>query len=1406
MKGYLKKCTLLIVLLGFSISSFTQLNINEISARKGVIDEDSDNVDWFEVYNSGSETIDLSNYTFTDDPEEIDKWILPTVNIDPGEYILILASSKDRIESFDHWESVVFNYNLWAYFLGSTNPAPSWYLPSYDDSAWSQSVGGIGYGDGDDNLELESPVQSIYMRTSFNIVDIDNIDKIILHADYDDGFIAYMNGEEFARSGNVIGDFPDYDVSVTEIHEANLYLGEQPEKFALYPEDFTGVLLEGENVLSIHVVNESLGSSDITSNFYLSLGISNDSYDYNDVPYFFEEAPSYLHTNFKLSGGETLGIYDSNGVLADQKLIDGDLPYGVSMGRNPDGIGEWCLFNTPTPNESNNSSICFSGIEPQPILSLESGYYEGSQTVSINSFSENPAIRYTLNGDEPTINSMIYEGPLEINENTVLSVKVFSSENALPSQVLDRTFFIDDENHNLPVFSIITDSLNLWGWETGIYVDGPNADLDNYPYYGANFWEPWSKWSRLEYFDRDQVKQAEETFDLEIHGGWSRAEPQKSFRLDFKSIYSGDLEFPIIPDKPYVTSYNNFNLRNGGQHFGSDKMQDAFIGRMMRDTHVDYMGYEPALVYLNGEYWGVYGIREKIDESFVESNHLVDKDEVNLLNSWNTLHGSGDHFFESYDVLMNIDVDDPSFYNEFDNRFDVLNYTDYFIVETYGGNLDWMGIAWGLNNTKLWRPESENGKWRYVLYDTDACFGGFGNDPWDNFIDYARNPSSPSEHSDIFDKVLENTEYKHLFVNRYADLMNTVFQPDNFENTFYGMKQDLENAMPEHIDTWGVPNDMGDWAYFIDNILNYNSQRLDWSRFIINQEFELNGEVDVDLDVLPLSNSGRIQISTIIPEQYPWSGVYFDGCPVQITAIPNSGYVFDHWEPNVFWDENNNNQQITVNIDEAASFVAVFVGEAEVPVLQISEINYNSHPSIDAGDWIEIHNTSDIAVDITDYEFGDSNEQMSFDIPLNTVIPPNGYLVLVNSTEQFQTIHPMVTNFIGDINFSLSNTGEFIFLKNHLGEEVLTMEYNNNNPWPQGANGNGRTLELSNANDYNNPESWFDGCMLGSPGVAYSLCSPDIVFSEINYNSLSSIDSDDWVEIKNVGVANIDLTGWKFSDGNSDNVFVIQSIDLEPEAYLVINRNDELFDSVYQCHNIGNLQGPFIYGLSADEENLLLFDDQDKLVYSMHYKGDEPWPTGANGEGLTLELDDLSQSPNDPNNWFVGCPQGSPTQAYEAACSQSLSVSVEENDGVLLATTTGGTPTYTYQWILDEEIVGNSNEITMNENGIYVAVVIDENDCTASSQPYEITNVGVTDYISSELKIFPNPARNKFVISGLVGESRIAIHSIEGKLVRDLGLIKDNYIVVNSELWSEGVYFITVENGSEIMIKKIAKN
>ena len=784
------------------------------------------------------------------------------------------------------------------------------------------------------------------LRKEFQIADIDDITHLLFHADYDDGFIAYLNGVEIMRSNNFANFSPSYNEFTSVEHEAVLYTGGIPEHQLFKPEEVHELLTNGTNLLAIRVHNASASSSDMSSNFFLSAGISSTNYNYQTLPSWIIPPLVLPHADFKLSHGETISISDSNENVIDSVFIPFDITHTISKGRIPDGVGNWCYFNTPSPNLSNDQNTCFSGIVTSPVLDLPSGWYQAPNQVNVST-SANATSYYTTNGDVPGVNDNVVNGPIYIYSTTVLSVRSFNPNGQmLPSAIVDRTYVIDEENHNLPVVSIITDEDNLWDWNSGIYVSGPNATT-NYPYFGSNFWQPWSRKSRMEFFDASRVKQFEAQFDLEIHGGWSRAEPQKSFRIDAKSIYTGDIEYALIERKPAITQYNNFNIRNGGQHGASDRIQDAVISRLGENTHIDRMGYQPCIVYLNGAYWGLYGIREKIDEHYVESNHGISSKDIDLLNWDGALAGSADHFAQSYSMIQNTVLSDPNFVDVLSTRFDIDNYIDYFIFQTYIQNMDWLGIAWGLNNIKLWRPDTAGGKWRYVLYDTDAAWGHFGQNIYQNYLALARNPSSPNAHSAIFNRALNNNAFKCRFTNRYDDLINTTFQPNNVNIIVNELKASIQLAIPDHIATWN--NQMGPysytgWEYDVNDIKLYNSARISTARQHINESLSLQGQKQVSLDALPES-SGHVQMNSILPS-LPWSGIYHGGCPVTAKAIPGNGFTFSHWYSTAPAYNNLNIDSIEIALASNTTLIAHFDTCKNVIDVDILPVNKNLRASI----------------------------------------------------------------------------------------------------------------------------------------------------------------------------------------------------------------------------------------------------------------------------------------------------------------------------------------------------------------------------------------------------------------------------------------------------------------------------
>ncbi|MCH2021571.1 MAG: CotH kinase family protein [Saprospiraceae bacterium] len=810
-----------------------QLLLNEISSVRGYEDSNGKDCDWLEIVNIGSSPIDLSNYFLSDDLSNLDKWNLPEEYLDSMQHMLVLCSGLNKRYRVRNWQSIINRSSPWHYILGNSEPDSNWKSPLYTDTAWSVGYMGRRFGKNNDRA-LISGVSSFYLRTNFIVSNLSSIQKLILHADYDDAFIAYLNGVEIARSINIHGQPNDKSLAISE-EEALVYRNLSYEKYIIDNRLIDSVLIVGENVLAIEVHCVDSISDDMRARFYLHAGINSDSTYFNLQANWFEDILTLYHANFKISNNETIYISDAAGNILDQKSITTNRSL-ISEGRCPSGIGSWCYFENPSPGLSNNINWCYNGISEEPNISLTSGWYTSSQYLTID-VPKNSTVYYTLNGDVPDTNDYKYTDTLWFDSTTVLSVRAFSN-NLLPSKVIDRTFFLNEENFGLPVFSIITDSLNLWDWNKGIYVYGPGSS-SKYPYLGSNFWKKWSMWSRLEFFDENKNKQAEEEFDLAIAGGWSRGQPQKSFSLDFKSRYSGDFDWPIFSDKPHISKFNNIILRNGGNVARRSKLEDALGCKIAMGTNVDVVGYEPCILYLNGEYWGIYGIREKKDKRYIQDNHSVNKDSVDLIfgknSDFNNLlfsnFSSSMKFINSYYEIMNSNPTSNHFFNLIDSIFDIRNYIDYFILQTYFSNSDW--ICYGGNNVKLWRPAAPGGKWRYILYDVDAGFKGVKQ----NTLYETLNTQKYSKHSQLFKQFLQNNEFKSRFYKRYFHLLNTNLSHINITKKINLLKNQIEKAMPNQIERWFPPEiprtfrdtnaitSILDWYKTIDVILNFSSLR-----------------------------------------------------------------------------------------------------------------------------------------------------------------------------------------------------------------------------------------------------------------------------------------------------------------------------------------------------------------------------------------------------------------------------------------------------------------------------------------------------------------------------------------------------------------------------------------------------
>ncbi len=1065
-----------------------QLVINEVQTANAatLADEDADYGDWVELYNPSTSPISLQGYAISDNPNDPQKWNLPLANLQAGEHKVVFLSGKDRSQAnpIHHYETPFYPWSTFRYLVPTEEPDPAWRYPGFDDSDWEEGTGSIGYGDGDDGTDLGGNIISVYSRFSVYLSNPNAVQQLLFIADYDDGFVAYLNGVEIARVG--VDPFPAFDALATIDHEANAYQGGDYDFFIIDPGIFQSALVEGENVFSFQVHNVTPESSDLTGNFLAAFGMNDPAIQTELAPEWTNLVPEQpnWHSNFKLTSGEHLYLSQDGTILHD--LIIPDLQMAYVYQRSSDGNLNWCISNLPTPQQINGGD-CFTAYATEPIFSIESGVFGGPIQVTISSPIPGAQIRVTIDGSIPTESSFPYTGVLNVDQSVTIAARCYVP-GLWPSAVEKNTYIVNEASIDLPIVSLSINPEYLYDELTGIYSFGPPDYDPGVPFFGANFWEDWEREGYVEYYDADHVLQFEGGVGVRIHGGWSRANPQKSLRIQCKDEYGfHSMDYPLIDDKPFIESFQGFNLRNGGNDYYWYRFHDALMQRTMRETNVDYMAYTPVIVFLNGEYWGFMEMREILDENWVEQNHGIDNDMATVISykgGINVVNGSDASFWPMFDYITNTDPNDPSFFETVSTMLDIENYADYIIAETYWCNGDWSS-GWS-NNTKFWHNDNPGGKWRFMLMDMDFGMGLAGSSPNDNFITQA---GDDWFHPDqIFNRMIQNAEFKKYFITRYADLINTAFQPEYVNALANEMREEVAPVMERHGLLWGTDYNALYWG--LDSRLNWNVDRVPGARNVIQNHFALTNQVSLSFDMVP-AGAGRVHINTIEPkeEDYPWTGVYYNGVPVKITIIENPGYHFDHWGANELFPGPSSLRQFTLNFENSASFVAYFTGEPATTPVTVSEFMYNDDPTNDSGDWIEFHNELDVPLNLSSVVVKDDNYFNRFKIPVNTVLAPGEHAVLVQDTALFNAQYGDV-RIIGQLPYSLRNSNDAIRVYNYRGEEWVNIPYVDESPWPGNSDGTGRSVEwMEEAVNQALAFNWFSGCPDGSPGEPYDpLC------------------------------------------------------------------------------------------------------------------------------------------------------------------------------------------------------------------------------------------------------------------------------------------------------------------------------
>jgi len=621
------------------------------------------------------------------------------------------------------------------------------------------------------------------------------------------------------------------------------------------------------------------------------------------------------HTNFQLSkSGEEIALSDSNQVLIDRIVFDNQIT-DISFGRQPDGGPDLYFFGVPTPGETNITSIFLKTETPQ--FSLKSGFYTEDQILEISTNDSLATIRYTINGDEPTISSPVYSTSILLNsragEPNVFSeirtnrdpflwlpewippagevfkanvIRARAFKNGFhPSDIITRTYFVDkninERYSTLPVISIVSDYQHLFDDHTGIYVPGVNHRPGDSG--SGNYFQDWEKPAHIEFFEPGGELGFSQDVGIRIQGGTSPASPQKGLHVIARSEYGKNrISYPLFKNDPSkaknLTEFKRFIIRAWGSLITGSLFNDAYAHRIMAKNDLDIQAYQPAVVFINGEYWGLHELREANKNSWYYQYHYdIDRENPGydiLIHSFRfgqpypyVDEGDSDHWNELINYLNTHDMNLQANYEYIKTQIDVDNFITYLGHCIYVGKWDWPN-----NNDASWRPRTANGKWRWIQYDMETGFGvatGLGPQyamlgPQLNMLkaaiaginipDFGKYGPHP-----ILAKLHTNESFKKAFIDWFEYHLNFEFIPDSMNYILEKMEAEIRPYMQEYKHRWPFIGDVDfAWANSLEQIREFNNYRPEYMRsHLLDYE---NGKI-TSVEKNKVSADYKLQIS-----------------------------------------------------------------------------------------------------------------------------------------------------------------------------------------------------------------------------------------------------------------------------------------------------------------------------------------------------------------------------------------------------------------------------------------------------------------------------------------------------------------------------------------------------------------
>lgn len=609
-----------------------------------------------------------------------------------------------------------------------------------------------------------------------------------------------------------------------------------------------------------------------------------------------------LHTNFRLESVNpgTIYLFNESGVLIDQLSYPAMLAPNIAYGRVHDGAEEWGWEISTTPGKSNAGGLS-SVLLPDPKFNIDGQIMSSAKTVKITmpegDYPEDTRIYYTTNGAEPTKSSSNSTSvSINVNKTTIIRAKLISSS-ALTRPSITNSYIFHPRTTNLPIISIATNNNYLYSDSIGIL----SLNTSNYLY-------DWRRPVNSEFLVKGDNRWFNQIGEVAISGNTTRSFEQKSLKV-YANKRFGTKRYngSFWKDKPNVTKTKSFVLRNGGDNCGEARINDGMIQRLfgIHASDIDYQAYSPIIVYINGTYKGIYGLRERVDEDFVESNYNGLEDIFTATQESYKVESS-EREASSFQPLYDLYTNSASSYEQIAELIDVDNFMQSLIAEMFANNNDFPH-----NNVFMWRPKESDGKWRWILKDLDMCGTRMDRSVvYFNMFKYMFGPISENDYeypwanrdkviqaAAIYRKMMSFSEFREPFIDKFAVWLGDFLKPSVSISLIDSM---VEEIYAELAPTYSANYDFSTLTRFnaaLSTLKSFCQQRPAYVYRHMADYFSLGKVIPMTLK----TNGAAVKINENILTEGDFNGAFFSNRELNL----NSGSKNIGWQMETFHYNND---------------------------------------------------------------------------------------------------------------------------------------------------------------------------------------------------------------------------------------------------------------------------------------------------------------------------------------------------------------------------------------------------------------------------------------------------------------------------------------------------------------------